>query len=90
MKSETRLLLEFLINNLSGKPGLFMISETLRQSGIFDGEYSEITPESQSLTGKELVYKVFDYIKVLMNDIEDKNLTEGMQNYINKLLSKLN
>lgn len=90
MKSETRLLLEFLINNLSGKPGLFMISETLRQSGIFDGEYSEITPESQSLSGKELVYKVFDYIKVLMNDIEDKNLTEGMQNYINKLLSKLN
>ncbi len=89
MKSETRLLLEFLINNLSGKPGIFAISETLRKSGIFAGEYSEITPESQSLSGKELVYKVFGYIKDLINDIEDKNLAEGMQNYIDKLLTKL-
>ena len=89
MKSETRLLLEFLINNLSGKPGIFAISETLRKSGMFAGEYSEITPESQSLSGKELVYKVFGYIKDLINDIEDKNLAESMQNYINKLLTKL-
>ena len=89
MKSETRLLLEFLINNLSGKPGIFAISETLRKSGIFAGEYSEITPESQSLSGKELVYKVFGYIKDLTNDIEDKNLAESMQNYIDKLLTKL-
>lgn len=89
MKSETRLLLEFLINNLSGKPGLFAISETLRKSGMFAGEYSEITPESQSLSGKELVYKVFGYIKDLINDIEDKNLAESMQNYIDKLLTKL-
>lgn len=89
MKSETRLLLEFLINNLSGKPGIFAISETLRKSGMFAGEYSEITPESQSLSGKELVYKVFGYIKDLINDIEDKNLAEGMQNYIDKLLTKL-
>ncbi|MBQ5848341.1 MAG: tetratricopeptide repeat protein [Treponema sp.] len=89
MKSETRLLLEFLINNLSGKPGIFAISETLRKSGMFAGEYSEITPESQSLSGKELVYKVFGYIKDLIKDIEDKNLAESMQNYINKLLTKL-
>ena len=89
MKSETRLLLEFLINNLSGKPGIFAISETLRKSGMFAGEYSEITPESQSLSGKELVYKVFGYIKDLINDIEDKNLAESMQNYIDKLLTKL-
>lgn len=89
MKSETRLLLEFLINNLSGKPGIFAISETLRKSGMFAGEYSEITPESQSLSGKELVYKVFGYIKDLTNDIEDKNLAESMQNYIDKLLTKL-
>ena len=89
MKSETRLLLEFLINNLSGKPGIFAISETLRKSGMFAGEYSEITPESQSLAGKELVYKVFGYIKDLINDIEDKNLAESMQNYIDKLLTKL-
>lgn len=89
LKSETRLLLEFLINNLSGKPGIFAISETLRKSGMFAGEYSEITPESQSLSGKELVYKVFGYIKDLTNNIEDKNLAESMQNYIDKLLSKL-
>ena len=89
MKSETRLLLEFLINNLSGKPGIFAISETLRKSGMYAGEYSEITPESQSLSGKELVYKVFGYIKDLINDIEDKNLAESMQNYIDKLLTKL-
>lgn len=89
MKSETRLLLEFLINNLSGKPGIFAISETLRKSGMFAGEYSEITPESQSLSGKELVYKVFGYIKDLINDIEDKNLAESMKNYIDKLLTKL-
>lgn len=89
MKSETRLLLEFLINNLSGKPGIFAISETLRKSGMFAGEYSEITPESQSLSGKELVYKVFGYIKDLIDDIEDKNLAESMQNYIDKLLTKL-
>lgn len=89
LKSETRLLLEFLINNLSGKPGIFAISETLRKSGMFAGEYSEITPESQSLSGKELVYKVFGYIKDLINDIEDKNLAESMQNYIDKLLTKL-
>lgn len=89
MKSETRLLLEFLINNLSGKPGIFAISETLRKSGMFAGEYSEITPESQSLSGKELVYKVFGYIKDLINDIDDKNLAESMQNYIDKLLTKL-
>lgn len=89
MKSETRLLLEFLINNLSGKPGIFAISETLRKSGMFAGEYSEITPESQSLSGKELVYKVFGYIKDLINDIEDKNLAESMQNYIDKLLTKM-
>lgn len=89
MKSETRLLLEFLINNLSGKPGIFAISETLRKSGMFAGEYSEITPESQSLSGKELVYKVFGYIKDLIKDIEDKNLAESMQNYIDKLLTKL-
>lgn len=89
LKSETRLLLEFVINYLSGKPGLYMISETLRKSGIFAGEYSEITPESQSLSGKELVHKVFGYITDLTNDIEDKNLTESMQNYMNKLLTKL-
>ena len=89
MKSETRLLLEFLINNLSGKPGIFAISETLRKSGMFAGEYSEITPESQSLSGKELVYKVFGYITDLIDDIEDKNLAESMQNYIDKLLTKL-
>lgn len=89
-QSETRLQLEYLINNLSGKPGLFAICETLRESGVIKDEYVKTTPESQSLTGKELVCKVFEYIFDLSDSLEDKNLSEGIKKYINKFLNELN
>ena len=89
-QSETRLQLEYLINNLSGKPGLFAICETLRESGAIKGEYVKITPESQSLTGKELVCKVFEYIFDLSDSLDDKNLSEGIKKYIKKFLNELN
>ena len=69
---------------------MFAICETLRESGVIKDEYVKTTPESQSLTGKELVCKVFEYIFDLSDSLEDKNLSEGIKKYINKFLNELN
>ena len=74
--------LDFLIAKLSGKPGLLKTSNSLRKSGFFekqDESISEITEEIQNLSKPELIKKVIGDMKLLTENLDDKELAEGLR-----------
>lgn len=82
MTSRIRITLDFLIAKLSGKPGLLKTSNSLRKSGFFekqDESISEITEEIQNLSKPELIKKVIGDMKLLTENLDDKELAEGLR-----------
>lgn len=90
LKSKTRILLDYIISCLSGNPGLLKTSVTLRKSGVIDNLTGEVTPETESLVGKDLVIRVLNNTKELAKDLQDKELSEGLQNIADEVLEKIN
>ena len=93
MTSRMRILLDFLIAKLSGKPGLLKTTDSLRKSGIFTekgGALSEnVSPEFENCTAKTLIKKVIADMRNMTVHLEDKTLAEGLQKIADEADEKL-
>lgn len=73
MTSRNRLLLDYVISKLSGKPGLFATTKALLRSGLIH-ENPENKPSEKE--GIELVKEVLGNLRELSNNLEDDTLKE--------------
>lgn len=78
---KTRLLLDFLIARLSGKPGLLRTSKSLRKSGALDGLIEEdelIEDDGKDIPIEKLASEVLGEMCILAKDLPDKSMSEGL------------
>lgn len=96
MTSKNRLMLDYIIARLSGKPGLFATICALLQTGVvkqFDAT-DEITSDLTMDTNDDeyilnLVSSVMENIKVLCTNLEDEYLRDALDSEILELLEKI-
>lgn len=87
--SHARLLLDYLIARLSGKPGLLITSKALRKTDIMHGMIDEVSPEDENLYGRELILKVFADLQRLLPYLPDNTLSQSLMNESEKVLDRL-
>ncbi|MCR4822992.1 MAG: tetratricopeptide repeat protein [Treponema sp.] len=73
MTSRNRLLLDYVISKLSGKPGLFATTKALIRSGLIHENPENKASEKE---GIELVKEVLDNLRSLSESLEDDTLRE--------------
>ncbi|MDY5633937.1 MAG: hypothetical protein SPF29_05150, partial [Treponema porcinum] len=83
-----RLLLDFLIARLSGKPGLLKTSKSLRKSGIIDNLIEE-TEEENDIPVTELTEKVLVKMQELAKNLPDQTMAQGLLNLSDEVIEKL-
>ena len=86
--SKTRLLLDFLIARLSGKPGLLKTSKSLRKTGIID-DLIEETEEDDNIPVTELTEKVLVKMQELAKNLPDQTMAQGLLNLSDEVIEKL-
>lgn len=84
MTSRMRVLLDFLIAKLSGKPGLLKTTDSLRKSGVFENLdqalLEQVSPEYENADERDLMKKVISDMRKMTSSLNDKNLAEGLDN----------
>ena len=87
--SHARLLLDYLIARLSGKPGLLITSKALRKTDVMHGMLDEVSPEDENLYGRELILKVFADLQRLLPYLPDDNLSKALMNESETLIDRI-
>ena len=87
--SHVRLLLDYLIARLSGKPGLLITSKALRKTDVMHGMLDEVSPEDEKLYGRELILKVFADLQRLLPYLPDDNLSKALMNESETLIDRI-
>lgn len=91
--SKMRVLLDFLIAKLSGKPGLLKTTDSLRRSGIFENADESLpenaSPEYDGLSENELAKKVLKDMQEMTKSLKDKSLAEGLDKIAQETEEKL-
>lgn len=74
-----RMMIEYIIEKLSGKPGLLKTTQSLLKSGVLGPEYeSQLTKDCEQEMGNELIRKVIIDMKKLSDSLEDKALAKSL------------
>ena len=82
--------MDYIIERMSGKPGLIKTVENLLKSGILDSiENSSDYDTCENLSGKELAYKVITDLKRLTVNLPDQNLAKALNESADDVLAKL-
>lgn len=93
MTSRMRVLLDFLIAKLSGKPGLLRTTDSLRKSGVFENLdqalLEKVSPEYENADERDLMKKVISDMRKMTSSLNDKNLAEGLENLAKEAEDKL-
>ena len=97
MTSRTRLMLDYIIARLSGRPGLFATISALLNSGLItrsptptDEITSDLTIDASSEEDVvELVGSVFETLRGLCESLEDEYLRDALDTEILELLEKI-
>lgn len=84
-----RLLMEYLISKMSGKPGLLNTSIALLKSGILGDDFKYQLETKKEDISNEMIKKVLESIKNLAIYLEDKELLEIIQISIDTLLERI-
>jgi hypothetical protein len=82
MTGRMRVLLDFIIAKLSGKPGLLRTTVSLKKSGIFGKEEESLTDaeqQAQNYSEKELVKKVLSDMRMMTMSLHDRELAVGLE-----------
>lgn len=87
--SHARLLLDYLIARLSGKPGLLITSKALRKTDVMRGMLDEVSPEDENLYGRELILKVFADLQRLLPYLPDNTLSKALMNESETLIDRI-
>ena len=85
-----RVLMEYLISKMSGKPGLLLTTESLLKSGVLGPEYeSQLFNSDPAPVSDSLVVDVLLTMKELAGGLEDKELFNSLVINIDSLLEKI-
>ncbi|MCI7567510.1 MAG: hypothetical protein MST05_12500, partial [Treponema sp.] len=85
-----RMVLEYLIAKLSGRPGLLITAEALLESGVLGQEYSSKLEEtSDEDLSNELIKHVITYMKKLAGQLEDSALSSALCTSADSILEKI-
>lgn len=84
--SRTRILLDFVISRLSGRPGLFATSTALLHSGLLHENPQKKGSENE---GVELASEVFNNLRNLAGSLKDEFLKDAMDKEVSALMEKL-
>ncbi|MCK9169578.1 MAG: tetratricopeptide repeat protein [Treponema sp.] len=80
MSSRTRMLLDYVIDKLSGRPGLILTAEELRRtellSDVFPAEVSVLP--SSGITDRQLAHTVIENMREMVNDLPDAYLAKAL------------
>ena len=78
LSGRMRLLLDYLIARLSGKPGLMMMTKSLRKAQSIGAVSSDVTADSESLSGRRLAKKVIFDLKIMASKLDDQDLAKAL------------
>lgn len=84
-----RLLMEYLISKMSGKPGLLNTSIALLKSGVLGDDFKYQLEMKKESISNEMIKTVLENIKELANSLEDKELLFTIQISIDTLLERI-
>lgn len=84
-----RLLMEYLISKMSGKPGLLNTSIALLKSGVLGDDFKYQLEMKKESISNEMIKTVLKNIKQLANSLEDKELLFTIQISIDTLLERI-
>lgn len=74
-----RMMIEYIIAKLSGKPGLLLTAQSLIKSGILGDDYNnQLTKDCETEMGNELIRKVIVDMKKLAGSLEDEALAKSL------------
>lgn len=88
MQSSNRMRMDYIIGRLSGNMGLLKMSQNLRDSGELENCVRE-EEVPVSYKGKRLAADVLRNMSVVARDLEDKDLSIGLEKIITGLIVKL-
>ncbi|MCR4742411.1 MAG: hypothetical protein K5866_06030, partial [Treponema sp.] len=85
-----RMVIDYIISKLSGKPGLLITAQSLIKSGILGEAYdSQLMKKSEDELNNELVRKVIKIMKSMSGELEDKALSEAMKASADNILERI-
>ena len=85
MMSKNRVMLDFVISKLSGKPGLFATSRALIRSGLL---HEKENARGQDLEGVPLAREVLDHLRSLSTTLDDPALRDALDTEALKVLEQ--
>ena len=91
MGSRTRLLMDFLVAKMSGRPGLLKTMQGLVKSGALGNDVDPAVMEKAvaGLTGDELTKKVLNDLKKMTDSLADRDLAKALKDAADEALSRL-
>lgn len=87
-----RMMIEYIISKMSGKPGLLSTAVALIKSGVLGEEYNEKLAEAENVEGEvrnELIRVVLTDMKELTNDLPDRTLADAMIASVDNILERI-
>ena len=88
MQSKSRIKMDYIIDRLSGNEGLLKISQRLRDSGAVI-DYVREAEVPLNYKGKRLCSDVLTNMKHFVCDLDDKDLSVGLNNIVSDVIKKL-
>lgn len=93
VSNRMRLVIEYIISRMSGKPGLLNTATALIKSGVLGEEYlshlQNIEVYSETQLPNSLLYKVIMDMKNLSKFLEDKALVSAMEASLDNILERI-
>lgn len=85
-----RMIIDYIISKLSGKPGLLLTAQSLIKSGVLGPEYNaQLDRNSEDELNNEMIRKVIKNMKSLTASLEDKDLSFALQASADNILERI-
>ena len=85
-----RMLIDYLLSKMSGRPGLLLTTESLLKSGILGEEYRvQLISECEDELNNEMIRRVLIYMKKLSESLEDFGLASALRACADGTLEKI-
>ena len=88
LKSTNRMKIDYIINRLSGNLGLLKVAQKMRDDGAVVN-YVKDSEVPIDYNGKKLAKNVLSAMMNFSEQLQDKNLVQGLNKVVSQVLSKL-
>jgi len=85
-----RMMIEYIIARMSGKPGLLITAKALLESGALGEDYdSQLTKEAEDDLSNAMITHVLKYMKKLASSLEDETLSKALCMSADNILERI-